>query len=216
VFDAIAPNRWRVEELTVNYRTPSEIMAVAAGVLRTVDPDAVPPVSVRDSGVPPVAHEVDAASLSARVAAMAGDELQLADGGTVGVLVPAALLHAVRAAVVDRLGEQASGEPLESAVSVLTVEAAKGLEFDNVVLVEPAAVVEAGANGLRDLYVALTRATQRLNVVHARPLPAALAGLGSVREDPLEEAQLNGSRPAPEGSVMASGTDAAGDARDAV
>jgi DNA helicase IV len=62
-------------------------------------------------------------------------------------------------------------------VSVLSVQAAKGLEFDNVVLVEPAAVVAGGRNGLRDLYVALTRPTQRLVVVHARDLPRELGGL---------------------------------------
>jgi DNA helicase IV len=72
---------------------------------------------------------------------------------------------------------EASGEPLETPVSVLSVHAAKGLEFDNVVLVEPAAIAAVGRNGLRDLYVAMTRPTQRLTVVHGEPLPPALRAL---------------------------------------
>jgi DNA helicase IV len=94
------------------------------------------------------------------------------------VLVPPALVDEVRAAVSERLPAETSGEALEAPVSVLTVAAAKGLEFDCVVLVEAAAVVGAGTNGLRDLYVAMTRPTQRLTVVHAEKLPQALAALG--------------------------------------
>jgi DNA helicase IV len=62
-------------------------------------------------------------------------------------------------------------------VVVLPVSAAKGLEFDVVVLVEPAELIAESPRGLNDLYVALTRATQRLTVVHAEPLPAVLHGL---------------------------------------
>jgi len=61
---------------------------------------------------------------------------------------------------------------------VLPVSAAKGLEFDAVVLVEPAELVAESPRGRNDLYVALTRATQRLTVVHREPLPAVLHGLG--------------------------------------
>ena len=63
----------------------------------------------------------------------------------------------------------------EAAVPVLTPRQAKGLEFDHVVVVEPAAIAEDGEQGLRELYVALTRPTKTLVVVHARPLPAGLA-----------------------------------------
>ncbi len=61
-------------------------------------------------------------------------------------------------------------------MSLLTVSEAKGLEFDSVVVVEPAALVGEAERGLRALYVALTRSTRRLAVVHAEPLPAALRG----------------------------------------
>ena len=70
-------------------------------------------------------------------------------------------------------GATASGRPL----SLLPVDLANGLEFDAVVVVEPAAIVEESPQGLRALYVALTRPTRRLAVIHTRPLPAALQGL---------------------------------------
>jgi DNA helicase IV len=78
---------------------------------------------------------------------------------------------------MERLPDETSGEPLEAPVTVLSVHAAKGLEFDNVVLVEPELIASTGVNGLRDLYVAMTRPTQRLTVVHAAPLPPALHAL---------------------------------------
>ncbi len=174
VFDDLVPGRWRAAELTVNYRTPAEVMAVAAEVLRAVDPAATAPSSVRETGEPPRWVPTDRELLVKTVGEVTEAELRLAAGGTVGVLAPDALVDAVHAAVTERLPEQASGEPLEAPVSVLSVTAAKGLEFDSVVLVEPAAVVAAGGNGLRDLYVALTRPTQRLTVVHADPLPHPL------------------------------------------
>jgi len=178
VLEPIAPGRWRSVELSVNYRTPTEIMAVAADVLHAVDPGAKAPESVRDTGVPPVARRLhDGADIAAAAAAEAAAAYATVDGGTVGVLVPPALLGATLAAVVDRLPAVAAGEPLELPVSVLTVTAAKGLEFDHVVLVDPASIVAGGAHGLRDLYVALTRATQRLVVVHVGELPPVLAGL---------------------------------------
>ena len=177
VFDVLAPGRWRSVELTVNYRTPAEVMAVAADVLHAVDPTATTPTSVRETGVPPTAWRVDPALLAKSVAEIAESEVAVAAGGTVGVLVPSSLLGEVRQAVVERLPEESSGEPLEAPVTVLSVHAAKGLEFDNVVLVEPATIAAAGVNGLRDLYVAMTRPTQRLTVVHASPLPPALHAL---------------------------------------
>ncbi|MDQ1746059.1 MAG: hypothetical protein QOD07_322 [Frankiaceae bacterium] len=179
VLEPVAPGRWRSVELSVNYRTPAEIMAVAADVLHAVDPGAKAPESVRETGAPPVARRVVAgADVAAVVADEAAAAYATAEGGTVGVLVPPSMLDEVLSAVVERLPSVAAGEPLEAPVSVLTVTAAKGLEFDNVVLVEPAAVVAGGVHGLRDLYVALTRATQQLVVVHTGDLPPVLSGLG--------------------------------------
>jgi DNA helicase IV len=176
--EPVAPGRWHEQELTVNYRTPSEVMAVAADVLRAIDPALEPPTSVRDSGTPPVAVRVDGDDLAGAVAKAAADATAAAEGGTVGVLAPPSVYAQVLAAVRDELPDQTAGEPLEAQVSVLTVTAAKGLEFDQVVLVEPALVVEGpDTNGLRDLYVAMTRPTQQLTVVHTRDLPPVLAAL---------------------------------------
>lgn len=150
--------RWKRTELTVNYRTPSEIMAVAADVLAAIDPTAQVPRSVRDAGVPPQAHRVTAAHLPANLSGLLAGEQ---GPGTAAVLTPAAL--------VDELSGLAS-----EYVRVLTVTEAKGLEFDAVYLVEPGAVIAESPRGRNDLYVAITRATQRLTVVHSGDLPPEL------------------------------------------
>ena len=175
VLEPVAPGRWRQEELTVNYRTPSEVMELASHVLHAIDPALEPPTSVRDSGTQPVAARSDAAGLPLAVAAAAADAQAAAEGGTVGVLAPPALYDDVLAAVRDKLPDSTAGEPLEAQVSVLSVTAAKGLEFDQVVLVEPALLVSPSGDGLRDLYVAMTRPTQQLTIVHALDLPPVLA-----------------------------------------
>ena len=176
VLEPVAPGRWRQEELTVNYRTPAEVMSVAADVLHAIDPSLEPPTSVRDGGQLPVAVAAADADLMLKVASAAADALAGAEGGTIGVLTPSGLHADVLAAVIEKLPDATAGEPLEAPVSVLTVEAAKGLEFDQVVVVEPAQLLRA-SNGLRDLYVALSRPTQQLVVVHTGALPPVLAGL---------------------------------------
>ncbi|WP_207916814.1 ATP-binding domain-containing protein [Micromonospora sp. KC723] len=172
--DALEPyvaQRWRLEELTVSYRTPAEIMAVAADVLAEIDPALRPPRSVRASGVPPWDRTVDAAALTDElVAAAAREAAGLADG-RLGVIVPAGRAEELAAAVVAALPEAAVGEQpeLESRVVVLTVGQAKGLEFDCVLVVDPDRIVAESPRGHSDLYVALTRATQRLGIL--RPAP---------------------------------------------
>ncbi|WUI35619.1 AAA family ATPase [Nocardia sp. NBC_00416] len=153
--------RWKRTELTVNYRTPSEIMAVAADVLAAIDPDARVPRSVRDSGHLPRAHRVPAAQVEATLAGLLAEER---GPGTAAVLAPAGQLDGL------------SGLASES-VRVLTVTEAKGLEFDAVYLVEPHTVIAESPRGHNDLYVALTRATQRLTVVHSEDLPPELSRL---------------------------------------
>ena len=159
VLDTVAPGRWRVRELTVNYRTPAEIMSVAADVLAAVDPDATAPAAVREEGVRPWVEQVDADELAKTVADLARRELDTVDG-TVAVVVPDHLAGLV---------------PDDERLSTLPVRAVKGLEFDSVLVVEPAAFP------LRDLYVALTRATRRLGVVHVSPLPDVLGSLSRGR-----------------------------------
>ncbi|HEX6470031.1 MAG TPA: ATP-binding domain-containing protein [Streptosporangiaceae bacterium] len=186
VLEPYAGDRWRLAELTVNYRTPAEIMAVAARLLDELEPGLRPPRSVRDTGVRPWRVAAQAARLPERLAAVVVDELGRLRDGRLAVIVPAARLDDLGRAVVAAVPDATVGEraDLEGAVVVLGVRQAKGLEFDSVVVVEPARILAESPRGRNDLYVALTRATRRLGVVHAEPLPAALAGLASVAAPP--------------------------------
>ncbi|MDT7805073.1 MAG: hypothetical protein QOI78_8506 [Actinomycetota bacterium] len=166
VLSPYVEDRWRLEQLTVNYRTPAEIMAVAARVLAEVDPALTAPSSVRETGVPP--WSARPADLVSELPALVAAELSAVDGGTVAVLVPASRFDEV-SAVLGAFDER---------LSVLTVERSKGLEFDSVVLVAPDEVVAGSPRGLNDLYVALTRATRRLGVVRTGDEVPALSVLG--------------------------------------
>ena len=167
-------NRWHLEELTVNYRTPAEVMAVASSVLAAIDKTLVPPRSVRQTGIPPRIERVgpDLARLGDVVKAEAAEVGE----GRLGVIVPELRLDEVAAAVTQQIPDAALGEDpeLTRTVVVLTVKNAKGLEFDSVVLVDPAGIIDESPRGQSDLYVALTRATQRLTILHEGPLPASL------------------------------------------
>ncbi|MGF7233999.1 MAG: HelD family protein [Frankia sp.] len=175
--------RPRLETLTLNYRTPSEIMAVAADVLAGLDPPLEPPRSVRATGVEPWRVRVDDPELVAEVTRIAAAEAgRLGDGtgaGRLAVLVPGSRAAEVGAAVRAAVPEAGlgAGARLESPVVVLEVRQAKGLEFDAVLVVDPDRILVESARGANDLYVALTRATRTLGVVHTGPAPAALARL---------------------------------------
>ncbi|MEO3775160.1 ATP-binding domain-containing protein [Micromonospora sp. B9E7] len=174
--DALAPyvaQRWRLTELTVSYRTPAEIMAVAADVLAEIDPALRPPRSVRESGVPPWDRTVPDERLAAELVAEASREAAGLTDGRLGVLVPAGRVGELGSALTAALPEAAVGEhpELESRVVVLTVAQAKGLEFDSVLVVDPDRMVAESPRGRSDLYVALTRATQRLGVLRPTPTP---------------------------------------------
>ncbi|MFJ8462308.1 HelD family protein [Streptomyces swartbergensis] len=156
-------DRWEHTRLGVNYRTPAEIMDVAAAVVRAENPEFEPPSSVRSTGVRPWARATD--DLPGAVAKAVG-ELTPAEG-RLAVIAPRDL-HRGLAARLD--GVAAGAEPdLTQSVVLLDPRQAKGLEFDSVLVVEP------GRYGTSDLYVALTRATQRLGVLHTGELPKALA-----------------------------------------
>jgi DNA helicase IV len=113
--------------------------------------------------------------LAARVAAVVGE--RGAAWGSVGVVVPGEdRLAAVEAALSAAGVAFSDGRrgAMGDVVTVLQPPAAKGLEFDAVVVVEPAAFLADGEVGGRLLYIALTRAVQELTIVHAEPLPAGL------------------------------------------
>jgi DNA helicase IV len=285
-------DRWRLAGLTINYRAPAEIMAVAADVLAAIGPDLELPRSVRESGTAPWRLQTAASEFADQVAAATARAAAQAGDGRLAVIVPAARLAELRAAVEGSTagdstaagsngavgdgagggaggnaagggpamggagegggagGNAAGGGPamgeagegggaggnaagggadmggnavagngagsageggaaggaggnaarggaamggaadsaadstaggedpdLERPVVVLTVRQAKGLEFDDVLIADPGQILAESPRGLNDLYVALTRATQRLGVVHPGPPPGVLAAL---------------------------------------
>ncbi|HEY6748762.1 MAG TPA: ATP-binding domain-containing protein, partial [Mycobacteriales bacterium] len=173
----------RIEPLTRGYRVPADVIAFANALLPHLAVGLEPATSVRKAAgglqVRPVADAATAAAAEA-VAAL-GEE------GSIGVIAADADVPAVRAALTALgaehlvLGGEDGPEPAEDErpeprISVVPATLAKGLEFDQVVVVEPVAIAAAEPRGLRRLYVVLTRAVSRLVVVHARPLPAELTG----------------------------------------
>jgi DNA helicase IV len=163
-------------ELTIGYRIPGPTMELAAKVLAVAAPELDPPSSVREEGDAPRLIATDVESLPARVAEVAAEELAAVDPGSVAIIVASTHVEAAAAALAAAGLEfgRAARNGLESRVTLVPVSLVKGLELDAAVVVEPAAIVEEEAQGMRALYVALTRATKRLAVVHARPLPLPL------------------------------------------
>ena len=154
MLEPYVPGRWVYRSLSVNYRTPAEIMTVAAALLAEFAPGVQPPESVRASGVQPWSRRVTEGELPSAIEEFVHDEAVRV--GTSVVIGPPGVPGAV------------------------TASETKGLEFDAVLVVEPERILDDGPRGAADLYVALTRATQRLGVLHQGPLPLALAGLSEV------------------------------------
>ena len=175
--------RWRLEQLTINYRTPAEVMAVAADVLTEIDPALKPPRSVRESGAEPWRLRAGPGELAGRVAALAAEEAAGVGDGRLAVIVPVARLGELAAAVAAAVPETAAGEnpDLESRVVVLSTRQAKGLEFDSVLVADPGRILAESPRGRNDLYVALTRTTRRLGVIHTGEAPAVLRRLRARR-----------------------------------
>lgn len=163
ILEPYVGDRFEHVRLGVNYRTPAEIMDLAAQVVRIEDPAFEPPRSVRSTGEKPWTRHAGADLAGAVARAVA--ELTPHEG-RLAVIAPRAL-HEEIAAPLD--GVTAGAEPdLTLPVVLLGPREAKGLEFDHVLVVEPARF------GTSDLYVALTRATQRMGIVHREDLPASL------------------------------------------
>jgi len=162
-----------VRPLTAGYRVPGEVIDLANRLL--------PHIAV---GVPPgtaVRAGTDALSFAPGVDLVARVLAALDVEGSVGVIVPdaraASVLKILRSAEVAAV---ALDDEADERVTVVPASSAKGLEYDSVVLVEPAQIVAAEPSrpaGLRRLYVVLTRAVSRLAIVHDEPLPLELSPL---------------------------------------
>ena len=165
----------RVTELTVGYRIPAQTMALAARVLRVAAPALAPPTSIREGEIPPAIVRVERAELGVAIAA-AVERFSRTVGGSTAVVVPDSMMAEVATLLADQAVAFgiAPRDGLEAAVTLVPVGLVKGLELDAVVVVEPARIVAEEAQGMRALYVALTRATKALAVVHADALPEAL------------------------------------------
>jgi DNA helicase IV len=168
----------RVSGLSVGYRIPAQIMQLADGVMHAATPGLRSPRSVRDGdALPEVVSVGSPADLGAAVAAATAALTAERDGMSVVVVVPDEMADAMSAALDDAgIGHgRAAASGLDAQVTVVPISLAKGLEVDGVVVVEPSRIVASEVQGLRALYVALTRPTQRLTIVHAEPLPEPLA-----------------------------------------
>lgn len=162
-----------IEELTLAYRVPREIMDVALPVLELTAPSIHPPRAFRDGGHEPDFGEVPRADRARRAidAAVAAH----AAGGTAAIIAPRSSLAGLREELEARgleFGDAERGE-LTAGIDLLDPMAAKGLEFDHVVLVEPAAIIREASDGRghQSLYVAVTRAMRTLTCLHCEPLP---------------------------------------------
>ncbi len=191
VIEPYMQKRWRLERLTVNYRTPAEIMAVAADVAASIDPpvtEADLPRSVRESGVQPWHLRVPPSQLADQLARIAASEAAAVGDGRLAVIVPATRVDELGSAVRTAVPGASVGADaeLENPVVVLSVRQAKGLEFDSVLIAEPEQILTESSRGHSDLYVGMTRATQRLGVLHTGELPAALVRLRPLASTPLD------------------------------
>ncbi|MEV0597310.1 HelD family protein [Nonomuraea cavernae] len=164
VMERLGKPEAQVVALTTGFRVPGAVVRLANRLLATLDADVPVTRSYRSDGrlrVTPVT------GLERGVVAAARDALTFE--GSVGVIAADADAETLTAALWD------AGLDVGDRLSVLPASLAKGLEYDHVVVAEPAAIVEAEPRGRNRLYVALTRAVSRLDVVHARPLPPGLS-----------------------------------------
>ena len=181
VLEPFATGRWRLVELSTNYRTPAEIMAVANAVLAVAAPGVRPTVAVRASGRAPTRLATLPAALPDVAAEVAAALLDEQGGGRLVVVSPRRHLEALRAALSTTLGPRFdAANPLGAPAALLEVADVKGLEFDAVLLVEPGELARHGRRGANDLYVALTRPTTRLVLLHAEALTPELEATVSI------------------------------------
>ncbi|MEO5722964.1 MAG: hypothetical protein ABIQ39_14385 [Ilumatobacteraceae bacterium] len=186
---ALAPNSWddvlrhlpnvrpsRVIGLSVGYRIPHQLMELANRVMLAATPTLRAPTSVRMGDERPEVVRVDASELLTAIAAATRRMDHDIGDGNIAVVVPDSMVERVSQVLADAgiVHGRATRSALEMGITVVPVSVVKGLELDGVVVVEPARIVAEEQQGLRALYVALTRSTRQLTIIHAQPLPAAM------------------------------------------
>ena len=168
-----------VRELSVGYRVPRQILDYASTLLAVIAPELKPASSLRaDPGALDLVH-VPAAALDASAldrALVTACREACARPGSVAVIAADPQVPALGRAL-DEAGVEYGAPGADSALALVPVTLAKGLEYDHVIVAEPARIVGAEARGLQRLYVALTRAVSRLTVLYSEPLPAPLPDL---------------------------------------
>jgi DNA helicase IV len=169
-------DRWQLEELTVNYRTPSQIAEAAARMANAAGLVVSAPKAVRDGRWDPIIDRVAAGQIVSKLVEVLPEELGAIEGGLLAVIADGPLLPeataALRAVYGRRVGTGA-GSYVQDIV-VISPREAKGLEFDAVVVLEPSAMLNHEHGRVGDLYVAMTRPTQRLRLIAAAGVPAGI------------------------------------------
>jgi len=161
-------------ELSIGYRIPGPAMTLANRVLPFAAPGLRPPQPVRQDGEP--ARVIGVNDLSAGLVDAVRHEVAAVVDGNVAVIVPDSLVAEIGKIFADAemVVGGANRHGLDQQVTVVPVRLVKGLEVDSAIVVEPQRIAAEEAQGIRSLYVALTRATKRVTVVHRDPLPEML------------------------------------------
>lgn len=177
-------DRWRLEELTVNYRSPARVMRWAAQVARAAGLEVSHPRAVREGDHRPRLVTEPGGDVAALALEAVEVERNRVPEALTAVIAPAGQTGELLTALRERWGEAAvDTAPLPGvAIVVATPWETKGLEFDTVVLVSPERIVDDARGVVGDLYVAMTRATQSLSVVAGTDAAALPAGLADVPE----------------------------------
>lgn len=176
------------EELSVGYRVPRQTYEYAARVLTSISSELEPPRVVRDGSEPQISEWENDELVEAAIEAL---REQLGQGRMVGVVVADDLFEEMRNALSAADIRFSDGSSrLDGGANLLTAAVSKGLEFDAVVLVDPEGIAQQ-ERGLQQLYIALTRTTKHLHVLHGGGFLDAILGEAEDEDESLEEAKLD-------------------------